>query len=152
MGRLTTLLLVGLLPAVAPAQVPMDRVPPPCNTLDTMETQPSGPWEMGADSLMHTPEADTARKYGGTDMWACKRANGEVYLDTGNPLWGAIRVGGAIDDAMMRRVSGDRTSPWWVGTYDHPARYIGILMHKRDGAAMLKTMGLPTDSLWTSDQ
>jgi len=150
--RLTTLLLTALLPLVAAAQVPMSAVPPPCASLDTMQTQPSGPWQMGADSLMHTPEADTARKYAGTDMWACKRHTGEVYLDVGNELWGAIRVSGAIDDAMMRRVSGDRTSPWWVGTYDHPARYISILMHKRDGAAILEKMGLPTDSLWTSDQ
>jgi hypothetical protein len=50
---------------------------------------------------------------------------------------------------MMRRVSGDRTSPWWVGTYDHPARYIGILMGQRDGTAMHRTFNLPTDTLWT---
>jgi hypothetical protein len=147
--RLTDVLLIGLLPAVAGAQVPMDAVPPPCASLDTMQTQPSGEWQMGADSLMYTPEADTARKYEGTDMWACKRANGEVYLDVGNELWGAIRVSGAIDDAMMRRVSGDRTSPYWVGTYDHPARYIGILMGQRDGPGMHRTFNLPTDTLWT---
>ena len=147
--RLTALLLIALLPAVAAAQVPMDAVPPPCASLDTMTVQPSSPWQMGADSLMHTPEADTARKYAGTDMWACKRHTGEVYLDTGNPLWGAVRVSGAIDEAMMRRVSSDRTSPWWVGTYDHPARYIGILMGQRDGPEMHRTFNLPTDSLWT---
>jgi len=147
--RLATLALIALLPAVAVAQVPMDRVPPPCASLDTMTVQPSGQWQMGADSLMHTPEADTARRYAGTSMWACKRHTGEVYIKTYTGE--AVDVSGAIQQAIMRRVSGDRTSPYWVGNFDHPARPTAILMHKRDGAAMLKMMGLPTDSLWTSE-
>jgi hypothetical protein len=104
---------------------------------------------MGADSLMHTPESDTARVYAGTDKWACKRHTGTVYLDVGIPSWGAVRISGAIDDAMMRRLSADRTSPWSVVVYDHPARYIGILMGQRDGTQMHRTFNLPTDSLWT---
>jgi len=147
--RLTALLLIALVPAVAVAQVPMNRVPPPCYTLDTMQTQPSGEWQMGADSLMYTPEADTARKYAGTSLWACKRHTGEVYIKTYTGE--AVDVSGAIQQAIMRRISGDRTSPYWVGNYDHPARPAAILMHKRDGTPMLKKMGLPTDSLWTSD-
>jgi hypothetical protein len=142
-------LFIALLPAVVAAQVPMNRVPPPCNTLDTMETQPSGEWQMGADSLMHTPEADTARRYAGTSMWACKRHTGEVYIKT--PMGEAVDVSGAIQQAIMRRITTDRTSPYWVGVFDHPARTTAILMHKRGGKAMLKMMGLPTDSLWTSD-
>jgi hypothetical protein len=148
--RLALALLIALLPAVAAAQVPMSAVPPPCNTLDTMQVQPSGSWQMGADSLMHTPEADTARKYAGTDMWACKRHTGEVYIKT--YLGEAVDVSGAIQDAIMRRVTSDRTSPYWVGNFDHPARGTAILMHQRDGKAILKKMGLPTDSLWMSDK
>lgn len=147
--RLTLALLIALLPAVAGAQVPMDRVPPPCASLDTMQAQPPGPWQMGADSLMHTPEADTARKYAGTDMWACKRHSGEVYIKT--YTGGAVDVSGAIQQAIMRRISGDRTSPYWVGNFDHPARSSAILMHKRDGTAALRRFGLPVDSLWMSE-
>jgi len=149
MRQLTALILIALLPSVAAAQVPMSAVPPPCASLDTMTTQPSGPWQMGADSLMHTPEADTARRYAGTSMWACKRHTGEVYIKTYTGE--AVDVSGAIQQAIMRRVSGDRTSPYWVGNFDHPARTTAILMHQRDGAAMLKMMGLPTDSLWKSE-
>jgi hypothetical protein len=148
--RLTAVLLIAFLPAVAVAQVPISAVPPPCRSLDTMQTQPSGTWQMGADSLMHTPEADTARKYAGTDMWACKRHSGEVYVKTYTGE--AVDVSGAIQQAIMRRITTDRTSPYWVGNFDHPARSTAMLMHKRDGTAMLKMMGLPTDSLWTSDQ
>jgi len=148
--RLTAFLLIVLVPAVAGAQVPMSAVPPPCAGLDTMQAQPSGPWEMGADSLMHTSETDTARKYAGTDMWACKRHTGEVYIKTYTGE--AVDVSGAIQQAIMRRITTDRTSPYWVGNYDHPARPTAILMHKRDGTAMLEKMGLPTDSLWMSDQ
>jgi len=147
--RLILTALIALLPAVAVAQVPMSAVPPPCNTLDTMETQPSGEWQMGADSLMHTPEADTARRYAGTSLWACKRHTGEVYLKT--PMGEAVDVSGAIEAAIMRRITTDPTNPWWVGGFDHPARPAAILMHHRDGTAMLKKMGLPTDSLWTSE-
>jgi len=148
--RSALIALIALVPAVAMAQVPMSAVPPPCNTLDTMTVQPSGEWQMGADSLMHTPEADTARRYAGTSMWACKRHTGEVYIKT--PMGKAVDVSGAIQDAIMRRVTSDRTSPYWVGNFDHPARPTAILMHKRDGATMLKMMGLPTDSLWMSNQ
>jgi len=147
--RLTALLLIAFVPAVAVAQVPMDRVPPPCASLDTMQAQPSGPWQMGPDSLMHTPEADTARRYAGTSMWACKRHTGEVYIKiyTGE----AVDVSGAIQQAIMRRVSGDRTSPYWVGVFNHPALHAAPLIHKRDGIEGLKRFGLPTDSLWTND-
>jgi hypothetical protein len=114
-----------------------------------METQPSGEWQMGADSLMHTPEADTARRYAGTDMWACKRHTGEVYIKTYTGE--AVDVSGAIQQAIMRRITTDRTSPYSTVVFDHPARPAAILMHKRGGTAMLKKMGLPTDSLWTSE-
>jgi hypothetical protein len=149
MRRLTTLLLIACLPAVAVAQVPMSAVPAPCASLDTMTVQPSGQWQMGADSLMHTPEADTARRYAGTSMWACKRHTGEIYIKTYTGE--AVDVSGAIQQAIMRRIPGDRTSPYWVGNFDHPARPTAILMHHRDGTKMMKKMGLPTDSLWTSN-
>ena len=140
-----------LVPTVATAQVPHDALPGACSEVPGMDVAnpPSG-WEMGADSLMHTPQGDTARVYASSDVWICKSHYGQTYVSNIVRDEG-IQVSGAIQQSLMRRISGDRTSPWWVGNFDHPARYAAILMHKRDGVKALEWAGLPTDSLWRYD-
>jgi hypothetical protein len=51
----------------------------------------------------------------------------------------------------MRRITTDRTSPYSTVVFDHPALHAAPLIHKRDGIEGLKRFGLPTDSLWMSD-
>lgn len=112
-----------------------------------MRAQPEGKWQMAQDSLMHTPQGDTARVYSGSSMWACKRPSGAVYLR--HPT-GVVRIDDAVEREIMERITADRTSPYWVGNVDHPARITAIKIHQRDGVDGLKRFGLPTDSLWTS--
>lgn len=151
MYRLAPLILI-LLPLLSSAQTPMQALPSPCSTLDTMEVQPSGNYSMTADSLLYTPEGDTARVYAGTDAWGCTLASGETYVSSLSPFDStAYRTTSLMERQIIRRISGDRTSPWWVGSFDHPLRFTAIIIHQRDGVEGLRRFRLPTDSLWTSE-
>lgn len=149
--RYLTLTLVLLCAAPAAAQeVPVADLPAPCPEVDSMDvSDPPQGWEMhtpgdGMPDTLMVAGQDTARVYS-PGVWVCKSRYGQTYVS--GPIH-VVRVSDAIEKAVMRRITADRTSPWWVGNFDHPARHAALVIHKRDSIAGLEWAGLPTDSLW----
>jgi hypothetical protein len=141
----------------AAAQLPPADIPDVCQQLDTVQINANTgtDWNLAdRDTPLLVAGTDSARVYVPTspqDTWVCKTtdANGQprTYVRAG--VFGVYETTSATEMAVMERISADRTSPFYVGVYDHPARYAAAtVIAKYDSTEGVRWADLPTDSLW----